>query len=456
MLKTPTITVLGTGYAGLTTAALLAAAGMKTYVVDTNTDRLASVRRGKSFFYEEGLDPLIAAGIQQGTLIPTSFYKASVPQSDIVISAVGTPDNPDGSSNLAYVFAAAKEAAQHMQPHAVYVQKSTVPVGTGQKVRAIFDTAGITNAYVSNPEFLRESTALQDSLWFDRIVVGGSDRAALDQVVGVYRTIEAARETIARTAGIAAPATPPEGTYTYVNLESAELIKVVSNTFLALKISFANSVALLADKAGADVTEVFDAVGADRRIGRAFFNAGRGYGGGCIPKDVSGLITAGLEQGVDLPIMRAVQEVNDAMPGYIIEKTQLALGGSLQGKRISVLGLSFKAGTSDCRRSSAITIANTLAERGAHVHAYDPQSNAEAKPLLHKAVHIAKDTHAALDGADAVIVATDWPEFISLPAADYAKAMYGTVFIDAMNRFTIADIIGAGLQYVGVGRGAAA
>jgi len=446
------ITILGTGYVGLTTAALTAMAGLKTYVVDPNPDRLASVRSGKSFFYEEGLDALVAKAVADGLLIPTDSYEASVPESDIVISSVGTPDNPDGSSNLKYVFAAATEAARYLKPSAVYVQKSTVPVGTGAKIRQAFAGAGLTVPYVSNPEFLRESTALRDSLWFDRIVVGGDDAAALERVQDVYRQIEASRAQIAQTAGLQAPAVLPKGTYMQVGLESAELIKVTSNAFLALKISFANSIAVLSDKVGANVTQVMDAVGADARIGRAFLNAGRGYGGGCFPKDVAGLISAGLEQGVNLEIMRAAQAINEEMPGYIIEKLQNSIGGSLEGRTIAVLGLAFKAGTSDARRSPGVKIANVLANAGATVRAYDPQAHAEAAAYLDDAVVLASGTDDALRGADAVIVATDWPEFVDYAPSAYASVLSGTYFVDALNRFDMQAVHDAGLEYIGVGQ----
>jgi UDPglucose 6-dehydrogenase len=451
---TPTVTILGTGYVGLTTAALFAAAGMKTFVVDPNPKRLESVRAGKSFFYEEGLDPVIAEGVAEGLLIATPSYEESVPNSDIVISSVGTPDNPDGSSNLSYIFAAATEAAKYLKPEAVYVQKSTVPVGTGAKVKRLFAEAKLPVAYVSNPEFLRESTALRDSLWFDRIVVGGDNQEALEKVLAVYRTVEQARDAIAALAGITPSKQQQSGQYITVNLESAELIKVVSNAFLALKISFSNSIAVLADKVGADVVEVMDAVGADARIGRAFLNAGRGYGGGCFPKDVSGLIAAGLEQGVNLEIMRAAQAINETMPGYIVEKLQDALGGSLNGRKVAVLGLAFKAGTSDARRSPGVAFANSLAVGGAHVTAFDPQANDEAAPML-KDAKVAATIEEALEGADAVIVATDWPEFLAYTPEQYAAKLGGKVFVDAMNRFDIPAVTAAGLRYVGVGRGPA-
>jgi UDPglucose 6-dehydrogenase len=456
MEKRPVITVLGTGYVGLTTATLTAMAGMKTYVVDPNPSRIASVRAGKSFFYEAGLDPLIAEVVTSGMLVPTDSYEQSVPESDIVISCVGTPDNPDGSSNLSYIFAAATEAARYLKSSAVYVQKSTVPVGTGKKVKQVFADVGITNAYVSNPEFLREGTALADTLWPDRIVVGGNDANALQRVIDMYASIEQARDTIAEHAGLDAASVSRETAQPVrTKLESAELIKVTSNAFLTVKISFANSIAQLADAVGADIVEVMGGVGADARIGQAFLQAGRGYGGGCFPKDVSGLIAAGLEHGVQLTMMEASQAVNESMPGYIIEKMQSAVGGDgmLNGKRIAVLGLAFKTGTSDTRRSPGIKLANMLVAAGCDVCAFDPKATEEAKESIDGAVTLADSIEHALHNADAAIIATDWPDFVDYPYDQYAKHMSGTLLVDAMNRLDPEAAQLSGLRYIGVGRG---
>jgi UDPglucose 6-dehydrogenase len=384
-------------------------------------------------------------------LIPTQSYTQSVPHSDIVISAVGTPDNPDGSSNLTYLFAAAEEAAGHLKSSAVYVQKSTVPVGTGAKIKQLFKDKGVKAHYLSNPEFLRESTALHDSLWFDRIVVGGNDGDAAEQLMAVYRRVHDARDDIAALAGLQPPAKLPAERYITASLESAELIKVTSNAFLALKISFANSIAKLADQAGADVNEVMDVVGADTRIGRAFFDAGRGYGGGCFPKDVSGLISSATEHGVDLPIMIAATDVNESMPGYIVNKTQEKLGG-LTGKRVAVLGLAFKPGTSDVRRSPGVTIANILSHSGADVTVYDPEANGEAKEDLRKSVVVCSSLEKAAQHTDAVIIATAWPEFLNYDLEKLAKAMNGNLFVDGMNAFTREGTTKASLEYIGVGR----
>lgn len=449
MAQTETITVLGAGYVGLTTAALLANSGYQVFLIEPNQKRLDVIKTGKSFFYEQGLDPLVGKAITDKTIIPTDDYKKAVPESSFVFSCVGTPDNPDGSSNLSYVFNAAESAAQHMKPGTIYIQKSTVPVGTGKKVSVAIAHHQKDFAYVSNPEFLREGTALHDSLYFDRIVVGGESHEANQKVLDIYVQVETGRGKLAKLADI----TPGHvnGGYIETNLNSAELIKVTSNAFLALKISFANNIAKLADQANADVQEIMDAVGADRRIGRAFLNASRGYGGGCFPKDVSGLISSAESFGVDLPIMTAVVEVNESMAGYIANKAQNALG-SLSGKKLAVLGLAFKAGTSDARRSPGVKIANILAKAGATVHAYDPQANGEAKEDLRNDVTVEHSLDAAVEHADAVFIATDWPEFVEHDLGKLKSAMKGALLVDCMNAYNITDVESAGLQYIGIGR----
>lgn len=449
--KQPIISVIGAGYVGLTTATLLAEAGYTTFVLDINKERLAAIKSGRSFFYEEGIDPLIKHAVDSKKLLPTDSYEESIPSSDVVFSCVGTPDNPDGSSNLNYVFGAAEESAKYLKNGTVYIQKSTVPVGTGEKVEELFAKKKKKVSYVSNPEFLREGTAISDTLWFDRIVVGGNDKKAVEKVMELYRTIEKNRPTIARRAGVKAPTTE-KGQYISTNRNSAELIKVTANAFLALKISFANSIAKMSDQTGADVNEVMDAVGADRRIGRAFLNAGRGYGGGCFPKDVSGLISSATEHGVEMPIMVSATDVNDGMPGYIANKAMQELG-TLKDKKVAVLGLAFKAGTSDARKSPGIKLANILAKNKSKVFAYDPKANSEAKKEdLDSSVEVCQSIEEVLSGVDAVFLATDWPQFKEISPATYKKLMDGKLVVDAMNTLDKSSLIKAGLVYLGVGR----
>lgn len=444
-----TITVLGAGYVGLTSAVLFAHAGYKVYLIEPNPERLSVIKKGRSFFFEEGLDPLIELAIQTKNLIPTNSYEKSISESSIVFSCVGTPDNPDGSSNLTYVFDAAKQTMKYAKAGLVYAQKSTVPVGTGRKVEALFDENKKKIQYVSNPEFLREGTALYDTLFFDRVVVGGDDQDALGQVMDTYMELEQYREHIAHLARIPVGARGDQ--YIATTLNSAELIKVTANAFLALKLSFANSIAMLADKADADVVEVLDAVGADNRIGTAFLKAGRGYGGGCFPKDVSGLIASGLDYGVDLEIMQAAQAQNEKMPGYIIDRLQDTMGEPLSGKKIAVLGLAFKANTSDTRRSPGISIANKLVEIGAAVTAYDPQGMHEATHDLNPDVILVDSIDDAVKDADAVIIATEWKEFLDYPATDLAKHMNGKIIFDGVNQYSALSARSAGLTYLGIG-----
>lgn len=449
-MPTTHITVLGAGYVGLTTATLLAHAGYTVYALEPNDVRRKSIAEGKSFFYEEGLDPLIAEAVNAGTLIPTDSYEDSVPNSQVVFSCVGTPDNPDGSSNLRYVFDAASSTAEFVKDGSIYIQKSTVPVGTSEKVEKLFNDAGKQVRYVSNPEFLREGTALLDTLFFDRVVAGSDDPKTLNEVMELYRSIQKNRDNIVKLAGVS----PRQhaGDYIQTSRSSAELIKVTANAFLALKISFANSIAKLADEVGADVVEVMDAVGSDTRIGRAFFNAGRGYGGGCFPKDVSGLIASGLEHGVELEIMNAAQSVNESMIGYIVEKVKEAFGEELKDKHIAVLGLAFKAGTSDVRRSPGVKLANLLSHEGAVVCAYDPEAMDEAQDELRRPVKLCESLAKAVKGADAVLIATEWPALLDVKPTIYAKMLSGDIFVDAINGFVPADVKAAKLRYIGVGR----
>lgn len=441
-----TITILGAGYVGLTTATLFANSGFKVYLIEPNEKRLKAIKSGKSFFFETGLDSLVEEAVKAKALLPSISYKDSIPVSSFVFSCVGTPDNPDGSSNLDYVFSAAEETAKYIRPGSIYIQKSTVPVGTGRKVSKLFKNS---ISYVSNPEFLREGSALSDSLYFDRVVVGSNDKDATNKIIELYKTVEKNRDKIAKTAGIKEGS--KDGKYISTSLDSAELIKVTSNAFLALKISFANSIAKLADHTGADINEVMDAVGADKRIGRAFLNAGRGYGGGCFPKDVSGLISSANEHGVDLQIMTAAADVNESMPGYIASKAQEELDG-LKDKKLAVLGLAFKSGTSDARRSPGVKLANILSRSGAKVNAYDPKANEEAKEELRKDITLCASAEEAITKVDGVFIATDWPEFKSLDVEDTASLMSGSLLIDTMNCIQPSEAKKAGLKYIGVGR----
>ncbi len=442
------VVILGSGYVGVSTAAIVANAGYKVHLIDPNEQRIKSIQAGKSFFFEAGIDPLLAGAIETGHLTASTDYSDDITSADIIFSCVGTPDNPDGSSNLTYVFAAAQSASPLMKKGAVYVQKSTVPVGTGEEVSKILSK---DNPYVSNPEFLREGTAVYDTLSFDRVVIGGSNKSAITEVEKLYRDIEKNRKRIGEYADIATP--NHEGVYIQTNLQSAELIKVTANAFLALKISFANSIAKLADESGADIEEVMQAVGSDKRIGRDFLQAGRGYGGGCFPKDVSGLIASATAHGVEMPILVASQETNDSMAGYVATRVKEALSNQLSGKKVAVLGLAFKAGTSDARKSPGIKIANILAESGAEVSAYDPHATEEAMEDLRDSVSLHDSVVNAINSSDAIVISTAWQDFKDLDLNQIATLMRGNFVYDCDNVFADSKPFKeSGLVYRGVGR----
>ncbi len=449
-MKQSTITVLGAGYVGLTTAALLAHAGYKVYAIEPNQKRLEVIKQGRSFFYEQGLDVIIKTAIDSGKLIATDSYADSIPSSNVVFSCVGTPDSPDGSSNLSYVYGSAEESAKYLQPGSIYVQKSTVPVGTGKEIELLFKKLSKDISYVSNPEFLRESTALYDTLYFDRVVVGGDNRTSVEHVLDIYRQLESHRDDIAKLAETKTGAR--NGKYIATSLNSAELIKVTANAFLALKISFANSIAKLADKVDADVVEVMDAVGADERIGRAFLNAGRGYGGGCFPKDVSGLIASAEKNGVAMDIMTSAQDVNSSMPDYIVDKLKSLLNGDIDGKSVAVLGLAFKGGTSDARKSPGIKLANILVNEGATVKAFDPEAIKEEMGDLSPGVELLETVESVLKSTDVIIVATEWKQFIDISGNEYKRLSNAEIFVAAINHFDKKTIADAGMTYIGVGR----
>lgn len=435
---------------GLTTAVLFSNSGLNVDLIEVNPKRLKTLESGKSHFYEVGVNALLQKALHEKTLTISNDAEQALKSAQVVFSCVGTPDNPDGSSNLSYVFSVAELVAKHAKDNSIFVQKSTVPVGTGLEIEKLFNKYRKTIHYVSNPEFLREGTAIEDSLWFDRVVAGGNHEPSVKTVLSLYKKMDEQRENLAKIAKII-PNRVPQSKYIETNRNSAELIKVTANAFLALKISFANSIAKLADQADADVVDVMDAVGADNRIGRAFLNAGRGYGGGCFPKDVSGLIASSTEHGVNMPIMVAAQDENESMPGYIANKAQESLG-TLKDKKIAVLGLAFKAGTSDVRRSPGVKLANILDAAGAKVNVYDPHANGEAKEDLRQGVTICRIATEATKGMEAIFITTDWKEFISMDLGELAKNMKGSLFVDAVNSFNPTDIKKAGLAYIGVGR----
>lgn len=464
MNKDLTVSIVGNGYVGLTTAAVLSNVGYKVYTVDIDKSKIETIKSGKSYFFETGLDNFVKKGINSGNLIPTLSYKEAIPKSDVIFSCVGTPDKDDGSSNLEFIFAAAKESAKYAKDGLIYVQKSTVPVGTGRNVIEAIqeENPNLRFSYVSNPEFLSEGSALFDTLNMDRIVVGSDDKESVEIVVKIFRNANKFAQDIDLDrykdyAGFyssketKSSKTDFEDRIVRTGLESAELVKVSANAFLALKISFANSIAKLADKVGADITEVMNGVGADHRIGRSFLYAGLGWGGGCFPKDVSGLIAIAKEHGLDMPIMTSAIDENSSMINFVTSKVKKHTTPN-KNNTVAILGLSFKPGTSDIRRSQSIKLANKLVSMGYSVQACDPKARKEAKKTLDDRVIVFKSLEECVKGVSVVVLATEWKEFLRLDWKVVKDLMEGNVLVDGRNRLDKEKLENMGFRYEGVGR----
>ncbi|MDD3646981.1 MAG: UDP-glucose/GDP-mannose dehydrogenase family protein [Candidatus Dojkabacteria bacterium] len=460
-----TVSIVGTGYVGLTTGAVLAAAGNKVYCIDVDAKKIETIQSGKSHFYEPGLDKLIAEGIKSKKLIPTTRYRNAIPYSDIAIICVGTPSKGDGSVDLSYIYSAGISIHQYMKDELVIAQKSTVPVGTGRKLERILRNGNKSKKFnvVSCPEFLAEGSAVFDTLNMDRIVVGGDSEKAKQKMITLLESIDkfsskintkelTKYSTVYKNKVIYHNKTPFKDRVISVGLESAELIKVTANAFLTTKISFANSIARICDQTGADILEVMEGVGRDERIGKAFLYAGLGWGGGCFPKDTAGLIYHADEVGFDFKILKAVVDLNNSQVLYVIRKVHKILGADLEGKKISVLGLSFKPGTSDVRISPSIRLVNNLIRKGAKVTVYDPKALQEAKADIDGSVHYANNVDEAVKGSELAILATDWPELVDIDFKKLKKIFKRPNLLDARNKWDKEQAIKFGYKYFGIGR----
>lgn len=441
------VAVVGAGYVGLGTAGLLAHLGYQVTGIDVDLDRVAQLQRGEVPIHEPGLDALLAA---QGERLTWTTDYAAVADADVVFICVGTPPSSDGTPDLRYVTAAAASIAAHLDARPlVIVNKSTVPIGTGDFVQRILEDNALTfdparHTVVSNPEFLREGTALADSLYPDRIVLGGSTEA-LDCMVKLYAPLIEQSFT-------PPPATPrPEGftrpAVVRTTLQSAEMIKYAANAFLALKISFANEVAGLCERVGADIEEVTTGIGLDTRIGLRFLQAGLGWGGSCFGKDTQGLISAGDEHDYDMPILRAAIDVNYRQRRVVIDKLLRHLK-TLKGKKVGVLGMAFKPNTDDLRDAPAHDLIQRLVQLGARVTAHDPIAMPRAaREWAHLTYQAADSIEAVFDRADAVIIATEWNEYRALDWAAMTHRMREAVIIDARN--IIRTPLAAEIEQVG-------
>jgi UDPglucose 6-dehydrogenase len=434
------ICMIGAGYVGLVSAACFSEFGWTVTCVDKDPNRLAELKAGNSPIYEPGLDDLLARNMKAKRLLFTDDLAGAVKGADIVLLAVGTPmRRGDGHADLSYVYGAVEDLAPHLDHFTVIVTKSTVPVGTSREIerrlRAIRPDGDF--AVCSNPEFLREGSAIQDFMHPDRVLVGTDDERARELMGRLYKPLALRNAPVM-----------------FVGRESAELAKYAANAFLALKISFINEVADLCEGLGADVQEVASAIGKDGRIGDKFLHPGPGYGGSCFPKDVSALIRTAREAKSPVSIVEQVQRVNDERKIAMASRIERASGGSVRGKTVAMLGVTFKPNTDDMRDAPSLLIVPMLQERGATVRVFDPQGKKHGEALLPGVVWCESALDAA-NGADILTVVTEWNEFRALNLDQAKKTMRGNVLVDLRNVFPAQLAQDAGFQYLGIGRGQA-
>ena len=437
------ITIIGSGYVGLVSGACFADLGNDVVCLDLDEKKVAMLRAGGIPIYEPGLEQMVAHNVAAGRLKFTTDVAESVAHGVVQFIAVGTPSDQDGSADMRYVIAAARNIGRHMNDYRVIVDKSTVPVGTSERVRtAVLDElrrrkAEIEFSVVSNPEFLKEGAAVGDFMRPDRIVVGSSDERASQIMRQLYSPILRNHDRIL-----------------IMDPRSAELTKYAANAMLATRISFMNELANLAEKLGANIESVRHGIGSDQRIGYSFLYAGVGYGGSCFPKDIQALQHTAGEYGMQLTIVDAVEKANRTQKQRLLEKVRVRFGEQLDGKHFAIWGLSFKPNTDDMREAPSRVVINGLISRGATVSVYDPVAMEEGKKIFAKesGLRFASSTTAALDGADALIIVTEWKEFRSPDFEDMKKRLKNPVVFDGRNLYDPATMRDAGLEYFSVGR----
>lgn len=429
------ITVVGAGYVGLVTGACFADMGNHVVCLDIDEAKIQRLRMGELPIYEPGLENLVSQNMAAGRLLATSSYAEALAAAELVFIAVNTPSGREGEADMRDVHLAAKAIGQHLRAPAIIVNKSTMPIGAGDWVAQIIsrnagpDATG--TAVVSNPEFLREGSAVHDFTHPDRIVLGATDRAAAERVATLY-----------------APFDVP---VLITDLRTAEMVKYASNAFLATKISFVNEIASICDRLGADVKEVARGMGLDRRIGPSFLDAGIGFGGSCFPKDVKALEYMAAVNGCHPQLLRAVIDINRDVRRSVVQKVRSVLGG-LDGKTVGVLGLAFKPNTDDLREAPSLDIIHHLKTEGAHVKAYDPAACEKAAALL-PGVELCASAYAATEGAHVVILVTEWNEFKQLDLARVRRTMATPLLIDGRNVYDPRQMKDLGFRYFGIGRG---
>jgi UDPglucose 6-dehydrogenase len=432
------ITVVGTGYVGLVTGACFSEFGNHVVCVDSNSEKIAMLNRGEMPIYEPGLDDVVLRNVKAGRLLFTTDLAASVESSLVVFIAVGTPQGDDGHADLRYVRGVATEIADHLNSYKVVVTKSTVPAGTGRMVREIIEARRKDPhpfSVASNPEFLREGSAIEDCLRPNRVVLGCEDETAAAILKDLYRPLYLIETPVLVTSVV-----------------TAEVIKYASNAFLATKISFINEMADLCEGVGADVHDVARGMGLDQRIGKKFLHPGPGYGGSCFPKDTRAILEVGRAVGVPLRIVESTIAVNEGRIPTSMAKIREALGGSAKGKAVGLLGLTFKPNTDDLRESPAMRILAGLLEEGATIQAFDPVGMTIAAQSPRPGVRFCEDEYAAARGADVLVVATEWNQFRALDLDRLKAGLNSPVIVDLRNVYDPATMRERGFRYTCVGR----
>ncbi len=439
------VTIFGTGYVGLVTGTCLAEVGHEVICVDIDAAKIDGLRNGIIPIYEPGLEPMVKTNHAEGRLHFTTDAASAIAHGDVIFIAVGTPPDEDGSADLQYVLAVAKTIGTHLQKPAVVVDKSTVPVGTADKVRAAIGAAlaardaDVAYDVVSNPEFLKEGAAVEDCMRPDRIVIGADSASAIEKLKKLYAPFNRNHERIV-----------------VMDVRSAELTKYAANAMLATKISFMNEIANIAEKVGADVEMVRQGIGSDPRIGWHFIYPGAGYGGSCFPKDVQALARTAQQHGYRAELLDAVESVNHRQKAHLFELIERHYGtGDLRGKTFAVWGLAFKPNTDDMREASSRRLLQLLWDAGASVRAFDPEAAHEAGRIFGQRDDLVLCEHApeALQGADALVVITEWKQFRSPDFAKLKAVLKDAVVFDGRNLYDPAEVEAAGVAYYGIGRG---
>ncbi len=430
------ISVVGTGYVGLVAGACFADTGNRVYCVDIDNAKLAALRRGEIPIYEPGLEPLVRRGIAEKRLVFTSSYDEAIPPSDIVFLAVGTPSLPSGEPDLSFLQAAAEQVGRAMNGPKTIVNKSTVPIGSHQLV-ADWISEHTRHAFdvVSNPEFLKEGTAVDDFLKPDRVVVGTPKKDVFDRIAKLY-----------------APFVRQGNPVLWMDPLSAEVTKYAANAFLAARISFMNELALLCEKVGGDIDLVRRGMSTDERIGRHFLYAGIGYGGSCFPKDVQALLATARKEGVTMGVVAAAELANARQKKHLAGRLKVHFGQKLDGRVFAVWGLAFKPNTDDMRDAPSLDLISELLDAGAQIRVFDPVAMKNARKLLGKRVSYCSSAFEAVEGADALLVATEWNEFRNADLARLKASMRQAVVFDGRNVFNPEDLRALGFAYYGIGR----